>query len=199
MNKKQKLSIQLILCFFFFLITTPCIIAVTETDAHYIEVELKSQGDKPWCGPACVVMVLNYWHIDVTVEEAGMQIDPEQDGAKTTELVRYLQGFEVGLYKLNSIEELKTWISRDHPIMVLVWSDTTKTAGHYLVITGFDEDGIHLNDPNGKKVEFTYEKFSDLWTRHYNYGLVISPVKVFLTDPDQTNKTWRYDLLCQKC
>ena len=138
------------------------------------------QGDRPWCGPTCIVMVLQYWNINVSVDEAGQVIDPEMDGCHTYELVRYLEGFDVNIYEFNSIEELQIWIRRNHPVVVLQWASEAKKVGHYRVVIGFDANYVYLNDPNGFEDRMSYELFFMLWTKHDQYALTISPLVSFI-------------------
>ena len=89
------------------LIFTPVVCA----EGHYIDdVPLLDQEDKPWCGPVSAVMILQYWKFEVSVSEAGMAVDPEEDGVYSYELKNYFETFEVRTYEFDSMNELKRYI-----------------------------------------------------------------------------------------
>ncbi len=191
MTSKKLLVFPVLLCCL--LLLTPGYVNA-ERNSHYIEgVPLADQDDRPWCGPVCLVMVLRYWDIEVSVNEVGLAIDPEEDGSKPTELVDYLDSYEFGIFEINDISALKEWISRGHPLIVLQWTDETKTGGHYRVVVGFDETWIYIHDPNGFKDQMSYEQFILLWSRFNQYGVTISPIKQFVSDPD-FNRTFNIEV-----
>ena len=166
--------------------TSPISAESTLPECHYIEsVPLTDQGDKPWCGPGAVVMVLQYWSVDITIEEVGSQIDPEEDGCSPHEIVEYLTTFDFKIYEFDSMDELKNWIDKDHPVIVLQWTDESKRSGHYRVVTGYDNDYgyVYINDPNGYTDKISYELFFVLWTKHAEYGVTVSPSIPFISDP----------------
>lgn len=152
-------------------------------------VPLIDQGNKKWCGVGCVVMLLQFWRVDVSLDEAGLEIDPENDGCYTYELVNYLERYEFQIYEFNSLSEVKEWLSKGHPVIVLTWTDETKNTGHYRLITGYDEVFIYVNDPHGFTDKFTYEEFLVLWSKYNQYSLTISPLMSFINDPLNHNKT----------
>jgi len=182
----KRMPKLLIIAFYILVFITPFHAAASTDlpDSHHIGgVPLVDQGDKPWCGPGSVVMILQYWHFDVTLKEVGEEIDSEEDGCYPYELVEYLDDFELRIYKLDSMTELKNWISRNHPVIICQWTDERKESGHYRVVIGYDLDYIYVNDPNGFRDKLTYELFLLLWTKYNEYGLTISPVKSFINDP----------------
>lgn len=133
-------------------------------------------------------MVLQYWSVDITLEEVGAAIDAEENGCCTYEITEYLATFEVGIYEFNSMDELKHWIDIDHPLIILQWTDEYKRSGHYRVVTGYCNDYVYINDPHGYTAKISYELFFVLWSRHDQYGVTISPKKTYVTDP-YTNRT----------
>ena len=158
-------------------------------NSYHIEgVPLVDQGSRPWCGAGSVTMVLQYWSVDITLEEVGEAIDNEEDGCYTYEITEYLATFNFKIYELNDMDDIKDWIYKDHPIIVLQWMDESKQSGHYRVVTGFDKDHIYVNDPNGYTDKISYELFLLLWTKYNEYGVTISPVKTYITDP-YSNRT----------
>lgn len=191
-----KLTVPLFLLIFLMgsSFTSPVSAESTLPECHYIEsVPLIDQGDKPWCGPGAVVMVLQYWSVDITIEKVGSAIDPEEDGVYTYEITDYLATFNFEIYEFNSMDELKDWIAMDHPVIVLQWTDESMQSGHYRVVTGYDVDYVYVNDPNGFTAQFTYELFFLLWTKYNEYGVTVSPSMVFITDPYCSGRTVRIE------
>lgn len=163
------------------IIITMIIISFTTPDSHFITgVPLLDQGTDPWCGPVSAVMLLQYWNIEASVNEAGESIDPERNGAKVYEITKYLATFELEVYEFNTMDELKEQISRNHPVIVLQWNNDKHERGHYRLVVGYDGTWVYVHDPNGFEDKFTYEEFLDLWIRHNQYALTASPVKSFI-------------------
>jgi len=188
--EKQRIRLCCVFLLFIGLIFSPIHLAYAE-DSHYIQgVPLSDQGNKPWCGPGCIVMILQYWNIEVTMDEVGEEIDPEEDGCYESELVEYLEGIYIEVYEFDTMDDLKYWICKDHPVIVCQWWDETKEEGHFRLVVGYDSEYVYINDPNGFKTKVTYETFFLLWTMDNEYGMTISPVKQFVTDP-YTNRSVR--------
>lgn len=177
-------TVKLFICIIVIIMPFYVIRIDAASTTHHIDgVPMCYQRDKPWCGAASIVMILQYWDVNITVEEAGESIDPEENGCYPRQIVRYVELFEFGIYELNSTGELKEWILKDHPVIVVQWMDESKESGHFRVVTGYDESFIYVNDPNGIREKFTYEMFLLLWSRHDQWGLTISPIKTFISDP----------------
>jgi len=159
----------------------------TTPNSHFIAgVPLLDQGTEPWCGPVSAVMLLQYWGIEASVNEAGEAIDPERNGAKTAELVKYLEGYGLEVYEPKGMDELKEWIARDHPVIVLQWQNDKRERGHYRLVVGYDSTWVYVHDPSGFEDRFIYEEFLDLWTRHYQYAVTVSPLISFIGDSNRT-------------
>lgn len=189
-GKTKAFPRKITLFLLFILISSPAAFAesIGVPSSHYINgVPLVDQGDKPWCGPGSVTMVLQYWSVNISLQEVGSEIDPEQDGSYPYELVNYINNSYSKFFRLygfnetnnaegSALEELKSWIYIDHPVIVSQWLDADKKEGHYRVVVGYDSDKLYMNDPNGYEYTADYQLFNYLWTRRNSYGLVIIPI-----------------------
>jgi nucleoid-associated protein YgaU/uncharacterized protein YvpB len=137
--------------------------------AKILDVPYRSQWDDDAnksttdCGPACLAMVLDYYGkraninelFDATGAEAGQYV-----GFGQLQQVARAYGvtFRYGAnYRLN---DLKRWIDEDKPAIALVkyshWSELdagvstqdTFTGPHFVVIVGYGDGSIYINDPN---------------------------------------------------
>ncbi len=137
--------------------------------ARILDVPYRSQWDADAnrsttdCGPACLAMVLSYYGTQVSINElfAATGAAPGtyvgfgqlQRVARNHHLVfNYGQNF-----KLN---QLKRWIDQGKPSIALVkysyWSQIepgistqdTFTGPHFVVVVGYDDQNVYINDPN---------------------------------------------------
>ncbi len=123
-----------------------------------------------YCGPACLVMVLNYW--DETRSFSQQKIadeiyDSESQASYNSDLVMYprTKGFESYSFQGN-LRILKDVIGRDIPVIVLTKAVKQLAKGHYRVVIGFDddEDQIIFHDPYfGGRNAMTSEDFMKVW------------------------------------
>lgn len=157
---------------------------------HALSGVFHSQDTSKSCASACVQMVLQYYQIsplptqEVLAEEMNTTIE------KQTEAYIVYVPFEKrdidivfdGHFSLNfsrSCEQLKGNVSLDRPIIVLMYYNSSKSMGHYRVVTGYNQTGFFCSDPSkggqytGTNVYFEDELFAALWTRHRNWGLVL--------------------------
>lgn len=91
--------------------------------------------------------------------------------------------------KMPNVEEIEKYINRGVPVITLVESrpffgDAAKVdAGHAVVVVGYDEENVYLNDPldpkrpyaKGKEYKMDKDLFTFCWYRRYANTLVIKP------------------------
>ena len=144
---------------------TALIPASSNTEKYYINgVPLVDQGDKPWCGPVSVAIVLGYWFNDVSVDEMGEDIDPEKNGTSPEDLLGYIE-LLYPVTQFNSLsndslleesfKELKKYIREGSPVIVSRWSKYER-GGHWCVVIGYDSNTIHTADPKVYENSFKY-------------------------------------------
>lgn len=123
-----------------------------------------------YCGPACLVMVLNYW--DETRSFSQQKItdeiyDSENEATYNSGLVLYprTKGFKSYSFQGN-LQILKDVVGKDIPVIVLTKAIKQLAKGHYRVVIGFDDDEnqIIFHDPYfGGRNAMTSENFMKVW------------------------------------
>lgn len=122
-------------------------------------VEDKSISGKI-CGPTSLSMILEYYKIDILIAKtASFCYDKYNDiYGNWPYLVAFAseQGLTGWARYFTSLDELKEEIKNNYPVIVgisfgegeLTGSPVSSTAGHLLVVRGFDEEGnVYVNDP----------------------------------------------------
>ena len=85
-----------------------------------------------------------------------------------------------------NLDELKTLNSNGYLVIILIYFDSTHDYQHYVLVMGYDSNGIYVHDPwpiswrqpqsraTGANVSISEELLSDLWScQPSNWGLVI--------------------------
>ncbi len=158
-------------------------------------------GGEVWCSPTSTSMVLAYWaallgrpELDRPVPEvAAGTYDPVYDGhgnwpfntayAARPGLVAYVSRF-------SSLDQVERWIEVGVPVVAsLAWGPgelanvpIATTDGHLLVIVGFSNGAVIVNDPagdprRGQTVRRSYprDQFEALWLRAGGTVYLIHP------------------------
>lgn len=91
------------------------------------------------CGAACVCMILNYFGMDLTLEDICFKHPVKETGINAGDIVRMANsyGFQVRGYhrELNQITDIPT-------PAVLHWN-----YNHFIVLESFDKNYFYINDP----------------------------------------------------
>ena len=161
-------------------------------------------GGEVWCSPTSTTMVLAYWSRVATLPSLSQPVptvaaavwDSVYDGAGNWPFnTAYaaalgrgaLRAFVTRLYR---VEQLEYLTAAGFPVIAsfsfgsgeLVGGPVGSTAGHLLVIRGFDEAGdVLVNDPAGpddENVRFTYrrDEFDAAWAHSGRTAYIIHPV-----------------------
>ncbi len=83
------------------------------------------------------------------------------------------------------MDELKTWVSHDYPVVVSQWTYFSGKSGHYRVVVGYDAESVFVKDPNSGSIAFSTEYFLQLWEMNSEYGLIIIGETTKDSDSDQ--------------
>ncbi len=127
-----------------------------------------------YCGPASLKMILDYWHIHKTEEEAAAAChrDPElgtDDAALKKAAESY--GLEVEIENNASFGSIRRWLDRGIPVIVdwftrgrKEYGDEEVPDGHYSVVVGLDDSHIYLQDPEiGGLRTLERDDFTRVW------------------------------------
>lgn len=136
------------------------------------------------CGPACVAMILNGLGINVTTNAVYRKTGASSTGyVSVSQMMRAAQTYGVNFdyFYPWSINDLKLAVRDGKAPITLVhygaWSKLGKTQSsfrgpHFVVIVGYDEDYIFVNDPlwwgsrrsEGERKRWTYKQFEAAWS-----------------------------------
>jgi uncharacterized protein YvpB len=137
--------------------------------SKFLDVPYRSQWDADAtrsttdCGPACLAMVLDYYGVHLPIDEllnaTGVRPGRYVGFGQMQRVARdYHVTFAYGAnYKLNN---LKRWVDEGKPAIALVkysfWSQIEPRVStqddfigpHFVVVVGYGEGNIYINDPN---------------------------------------------------
>jgi hypothetical protein len=131
-----------------------------------------------FCGPASLSSVMAYWKVPEDQDAIARTVYCQGlKGSLVTDLENYarLKGFKTKLAQ-GGIEDLKAFIDEGKPVIVLVdmgfW---VLSKPHYLVVTGYTEDGIIAHTGYEPSRHVGSEEFSKIWKKKGSVYLVIYP------------------------
>jgi len=156
-----------------------------------LDVPYHDQQVSYYCGPATVMMVLDYYN-KLDISQAGLSQELSTDpvtGLTSTGLMeepfirRELTQVKEGRMTLN---KLKQKITEGYAPILLIWFDDSHESKHYVVAVGFNETGVFINDPwpthwgkplgrdTGSHVYLSNEKLLDLWSISGNWAITVT-------------------------
>lgn len=149
--------------------------AVIEKDAALGVLLLKEaqvspyQQDTEWsCSAACLKSVLEHYGKPISELKAvdvigarpkrGAEVDEVAEGARKL-------GFDAFHYLFDSLDQAKTLLDQDIPLILDVQSWNHPGKGHYVVLHDVDDGHAYLMDPNtpGNQRVITREELEDRW------------------------------------
>lgn len=179
---------------------------------HLIEVPFYYQEKDYYCGPAALQMVFDFYGENVSQDEVADVARTAPYVTYTDELRRAAHfsnvstsaGAEMAenitgytLRKLGyaaleaggmTLDDLKSLIDQDFPIILLMRWIYGEQYGHYRVVVGYNDSCIFLHDPwnpawgyteiGGPYNAMNYTFFLSMWSYSGNWGLLVSPWKI---------------------
>ena len=132
--------------------------------------------EKYQCGPASLASVLNYQGINVSPEEIASAIySKTAKGALDIDLISYVleTGLSAEVHK-GSMEEIMRSINEGYPLIVLVdYGFWVYQQNHFMVIVGYNDDGVIVNSDNERLKFITSGDFLKAWGRTKLWTLLI--------------------------
>lgn len=130
------------------------------------------------CGPAALASVMAYYGV-VIDQQAITQATytPAFKGALITDLENFARskGFQTEL-KQGTMDVIRGSINKGHPVIVLVdlgfW---VVSKPHYLVVTGYDANGVRAHTGYEASRFYAYRQFEKIWARKGSTYLIVSP------------------------
>ena len=128
------------------------------------------------CGPASLAGVMNYWKIDVTPDDIAKEIySKSAKGTLNIDMVIYPQrkGLLAEQYS-GGMKDLKKNIDSGYPLIVLVdYGFWAFQANHFMVVVGYNEDGVIVNSGKDKGRFISEEDFIKTWEKTKFWTLLI--------------------------
>ncbi|MBI5746406.1 MAG: C39 family peptidase [Nitrospirae bacterium] len=181
---------RLILLFFIFIIIlTGCTTGryleenppdkATATKGFHLTVPFFPQ-EKNQCGPASLAGILRFYGIEITPDEISNEIYlPRIKGTLNIDLVFYARskGMNAEAYH-GDMADLKKRISGDRPLLLFLnLGLKVFPAGHYIVVTGFDDKDkiIYAHSGSERDKPIRYWEFIRAWERGDFWTLLVTP------------------------
>jgi len=165
-----------------------------------LDVPYHKQQTNYNCGPASVMMVLDYAEkLDNSQNELSQELSTDEENSTYTGLMdepfihRELTDIHDGRMTL---KQLKNQINHGYAPILLIWFDDNHESGHYVVAVGYNDTGIFINDPwpthwinpegrtTGAYVFLSNEKLLDLWSFRHKWALTVA----YTPSPDRLYK-----------
>lgn len=168
---------QPFLIYFLFFLYTCSIPNINSKNIYLIENVPFYPQEEYNCGPASLTSVMNYWGSNVDLQEVTKEIFLNSvKGTLTIDMILYAQkkGFKVVQYKGN-IDDLKNKIKNKLPLIVLVDKSLFFiNVNHFMVVTGYTDEGVIVNSGNTKGKLINYDDFLNIWKKTNFWTLLIT-------------------------
>jgi len=146
----------------------------------YIKKPHHKQEQTSSCIPACVKIMLEFFGIKLSESELRLKLKTKPSGTHIINIFT-LNDEPYGIYstiEFWSLTQLKAYLEKSKlPCIVMLWTEYLNhwdsECLHSVVVHGFDDSHIIINDPNFTQKEFyvPFEDFLNAW--QINDGLVI--------------------------
>lgn len=130
------------------------------------------------CGPVTAVMILSYFAVSQTQQEAASWLKPNGDDKHVSgeEMVWYLENFGLaGQIRVGgNIQLIETLLANDIPVIIYDLLNEKEDIGHYRAMRGYNRKKQILisNDSYyGPARELSYSAFLKLW-KPFNYKFI---------------------------
>lgn len=179
MGKKNNSHLLIIISLaFFFLNGCASYIQSPENNAVMIRNLPFYPQESYQCGPSSLASVLDFWGIDITPEAIAKEIYSESvRGTLNIDMVIYAEKKGLKAIQYNgSIDDLKKNIASGIPLIVLVDQGfSIYQANHFMVVVGFNEDGLLVNSGKYQEKFMQMDDFLNSWQKTKNWTLLIKP------------------------
>jgi ABC-type bacteriocin/lantibiotic exporter with double-glycine peptidase domain len=130
-----------------------------------------------FCGPASLASVMSYYGTPESQETIAASVYCQGlRGSLITDLENYarLKGFKTQLAQ-GSLDDIKKSLDDKKPVIVLVdmgfW---VVSRPHYLVVTGYGDDGVIAHTGFESSQHFSYEEFTRIWKKRGSVYLIVT-------------------------
>lgn len=165
----------------------------SQAQSIILDVPYHDQQTSYYCGPASVMMVLDYTaKLDDSQYELSQELSTDKElGITYTSLMDepFIQRDLTDVHDERlTLRQLKNQINQGYAPILLIWFDDTHETGHYVVAVGYNDTGVFINDPwptqwdkpegreTGCHVFLSYEKLLDLWSIRHNWAMTVAHI-----------------------
>ncbi len=147
--------------------------------SHHIIAPFFPQ-EKNQCGPASLASILQFYGIETTPDEISNEIYlPRIKGTLNIDLVFYARskGMNSEAYH-GDMDDLKKRLSDGRPLLLFLnLGLKVFPAGHYIVVTGFDDKDKIIYAHSGSEMDkpIRYSEFVRAWERGDFWTLLVTP------------------------
>ena len=120
-------------------------------------------------------MVLSYWGTEMTLAEIANEVPLYKEGTTGLDLKRFVEsrGFQ-GFLIQPELKDLFDHLQKQRPLIVTL--PGREGVDHSLVMVGYDEATVWLNDPaTGKEVSQSVQSFETSWRANQRWTFLILP------------------------
>ena len=136
------------------------------------------------CLPACVRMVLAFWEKNLPEADIAKTLGTKEYGTPFSNVERFRQhGYQVDFGSL-AMDQLKDHLTANRPVIARVWTAMLdywqdEITSHVVVVVGFDDAHIYLNDPALTKASqsTTWDSFLAAWAEFDETAATIYPTQ----------------------
>jgi hypothetical protein len=155
--------------------------------SQYVPQAAEERG---WCVPASIAMLLESWGVAATVDDVAAAVYDRAYGGtgNWAFAVAYAgtRGLAGAAAYLRDLANVECFIARGLPLAAsIAWdgdalpgAPLARSAGHVLVVRGFDARGdVIVNDPAQPAVRHVYPRaaFARCWLEHGGVALLVAP------------------------
>ena len=166
--------------------------ALETHESFYLE-NVPSVAQKDYqCGPAALESVIRYWGGSADADSIGKTLYKSRTrGVFNFSLAQYMKtiGFWSEIRQEPGKEDLKQWLRKGVPPIVMLDSGTLwARTYHFVVLKGFD-DGLRIFYANTGVIEtqaIDYGEFERRWKKADTWSLIVSPPEKVDWELDET-------------
>lgn len=137
------------------------------------------QSDYGYCLPACARMVLSYQNRQMSERELAEILGTQSFGTPISH-INHLAALQCQVtYRSFSKAEMKSCLLQGIPVIVRVWTGMltywAEESFHVVVVVGFDDEWVYLNDPafaDAPQVAL-WDSFLAAWAEYDEAAIVI--------------------------
>jgi ABC-type bacteriocin/lantibiotic exporter with double-glycine peptidase domain len=143
-------------------------ISETQKNVHLIENVPFFPQEEYQCGPASLAGVLNYYGLKISPEEIANEIySKSARGTLTIDMVLFAQkiGMSAKQYS-GSLDDIRKNIDNKNPVIVMIDTGIFFVQQyHFMVITGYNEEGIIVNSGKVQNKFMPENNFLNMWEK----------------------------------